>query len=170
VLTGGTRTRAAREHGRPAHRHCSSALPESDCFSIAMKLSDVRYYIWHQAQGLSGISALMQVPLLPGNYNRRTRGQEEQGHTYMNQSSSYITIIILLSDRSTRHSETFNAPDAHLPRHSCSHKTVTGLCNLPSGPSSLSYILTEDARRAQSSKLKKKNEKLGCRPQLNDRP
>jgi hypothetical protein len=40
----------------------------------------------------------MQVPLLAGNYNRRTQGQEGQGDTYINQSSSYITIIILLSD------------------------------------------------------------------------
>jgi hypothetical protein len=40
----------------------------------------------------------MQVPLLAGNYNRRTQGQEGQGDRDINQSSSYITIIILLSD------------------------------------------------------------------------
>jgi hypothetical protein len=43
----------------------------------------------------------MQVPLLAGNYNQRTQGQEEQGDTYINQSLSYITIIILLSDTVT---------------------------------------------------------------------
>jgi hypothetical protein len=39
----------------------------------------------------------MQVPLLAKNYNRRTQ-EKGQEHRYINQSSSYITIIILLSD------------------------------------------------------------------------